>query len=455
MKRRDFLKSTGVLAGASVLGGMSVARGAQAAGDDVIKIALVGCGGRGRGAVQDRLSAGDNVKVVAIADAFEQNAKSAKEAFEAQEDDRFDIGDRVFAGFDAYKKAIDECDSVIIATAPGFRPIHYKYAVEKGKHVFMEKPCCVDARGYKMAMEANKIADEKGLVVVTGYQRHYELQYSQMVEQIAEGKIGEIMYSRVYWNGDGIWERPRQEGDTEMRYQMRNWYHFNWLCGDGIVEQHCHNIDVANWVHSLGNPFGPNAHPVKCNAMGGREVRKFPRFKNSGHRYDHYVCEFTFADGSQMFSQCRHQANCWNNVSETFYGTEGMGGPGWLNNRKGEAVWRFDGSKAENKKPGPYQYEHHMHAKFIREGIKNNDGWYSANSSMTSNLGRMAACSGKELTWDDAVEKGRDEFPYDLVMSWEADPPILPDTQMPVLPKEGEFIYENSVPVPGEWKWDA
>ena len=466
MKRRDFLKSTGAVAGATVLSGLTVARGAQAAGDDLIKIALVGCGGRGRGAVQDRLAAsnllkkegyGDNIKIVAIADAFEGNAKSAKEAFEATEDDRFDIGDRVFWGFGAYKKAIDECDSVIIATAPGFRPVHFSYAVEKGKHVFMEKPCAVDARGYRMAIEACKKADEKGLKIVTGYQRHYQKEYVTFVEQLKEGKMGELMYSRVYWNGDGIWERGRQQGDTEMAYQMRNWYHFNWLCGDNIIEQHCHNIDVANWVHSLGDPQGKNAHPIRCNAMGGREVRKFPRFKNSGHRFDHFTCEFTFADGSQMFSQCRHQANCWNNVSETFYGTQGMGGPGWINDRAGKEVWRNQGGYAL----GPYQWEHYMHAKFIREDIANNDAWYSAHSSMTSVLGRMAAYSGKEISWDDAVAKGRDEFPYDLFASmedddiWKADPPVTPDTVPPVLPKEGEVLYENSVPVPGEWKWDA
>ena len=238
MKRRDFLKTTGVLAGASVVGGMSVARGANASGSDLIKLALVGCGGRGRGALQQRLDVGDNVKVVAIADAFESAAKSAADAYSEMEDDRYDLKDGVFFGLDAYKKAIDKCDSVIIATAPGFRPIHFTYAVNAGKHVFMEKPCAVDARGYRMAIEAAKIADEKNLKVVCGYQRHYQNNYIGMVEQIKAGKIGRLMYSRVYWNGDGIWERPRQNGDTEMQYQMRNWYHFNWLCGDNIIEQH-------------------------------------------------------------------------------------------------------------------------------------------------------------------------------------------------------------------------
>ncbi len=466
MKRRDFLKTSGVLAGATAISSLGVARSAHAAGSDLIKVALVGCGGRGRGALQQRLEVKDNVKVVAIADAFEANARGAAEAFEAMAENsdsafagRTDLKDGVFFGLDAYKYAIDKCDSAIIATAPGFRPIHFAYAVDKGKHVFMEKPCAVDARGFKMAIAAAKIADEKNLKVVCGYQRHYQNPYIGMVEQIKAGKIGRLMYSRVYWNGDGIWERGRQAGDTEMTYQMRNWYHFNWLCGDNIIEQHCHNIDVGNWVHSLGNPFGENAHPITCNAMGGREVRKFPRFKNSGHRFDHFFCEFTFKDGSQMFSQCRQIANCWNNVSETFYGTEGMAGAGWVNDAQGKEVWRFQGDN-----PDPYKNEHVQHAKYIREDEKHNDAWFAANSSMTAVLGRYAAYSGKEISWDDAVENGRDEFPYDLVAEleandptkfWDAVPPVVPDAEAPAQPAEGEFIYENSVPVPGEWKWNA
>ena len=280
MKRRDFLKTTGVVAA-----GLSVARGAQAAGDDCIKIGLVGCGGRARGAIQNRLSANDNCKVVAICDVFEGNAKNAAEAFRATEDERYAFtDDNIFWGFEAYKNVIDACDQVLIVTTPAFRPIHYLYAAQQGKHIFMEKPCAVDVGGFKMAMEANKIADEKGLVVVVGYQRHYEPCYQQMIEKITEGAIGDVMYTRVYWNGDGIWERGREAGDTEMMYQMRNWYHFNWLCGDGIVEQHCHNIDIGNWIHCKGDFKGPLSHPVKVNAMGGREVRKFPRFLDSGYR---------------------------------------------------------------------------------------------------------------------------------------------------------------------------
>ncbi len=457
MQRRNFLKSSSLAAGVTLAGGLSVARSAHAAGSDVIKVGLIGCGGRGRGALKDRLSAKDNVKVVAICDIFEQKAKSTAEALNAMEDKRIALGKNIFWGFEAYKNVIDLCDQALIVTTPAFRPIHYLYAVQKGKHVFMEKPCAIDVGGYKLALEANKIADEKKLVVVVGYQRHYQPVYQQLIEKIKEGAIGDVMYTRVYWNNDGIWERPRTEGMTEMEYQVNNWYHFNWLCGDGIVEQHCHNIDIANWIHCKGDFKGPLSHPVKVNAMGGREVRKFPRFKNSGYRYDHYFCEFTYADGSQMFSQCRHQAKTWNNVSETVYGTNGSGAPGWLNDRNGKSVWKFDGSKPENQVPGPYQYEHHMQAKWIREGVAHNDGWFAAYSSMTSAFGRMAACSGKELLWDDVIANGRSEFPYEDAlagkMNWDSVPPIVPDKEMPQQPAKGEFIYEQSVPVPGQWNW--
>ncbi len=347
---------------------------------------------------------------------------------------------------------------MILATPPGFRPIHFAYAVDAGKQIFMEKPCAIDARGFRMLQKSARIADEKNLKVVCGFQRHYQNPYLGMFEQIKEGKIGQLKYSRVYWNQGGpTSKRTRVPGTTEMQFQVKFWYPFNWICGDHIVEQHCHNIDVGNWIHSLGDPTIPTAHPVKCNAMGGRETIKFPRFSITGNRYDHYCCEFTYADGTQMFSQCRHQHNSWFNVSETFVGTEGTAGCGWVKNLKGETIWKFQGED-----PDPYKNEHVHHAKYIREDIRHNDAWFAANSSMTAVMGRYAAYSGAEISWDDAVANGVDEFPYDLVAEieanapekfWDALPPTLPDTAPPAQPAEGEFIYENSVPVPGEWKW--
>ncbi|MDD3587182.1 MAG: Gfo/Idh/MocA family oxidoreductase [Thermoguttaceae bacterium] len=453
MKRRDFLKTTGAIAGTGLVG-MSVARGAQFKGDDVIRIGLVGCGGRGTGAIKQRLEVGDNIKVVAICDAFEEKAKNAFGMLQSMKDQYKGkitlTPDAVFSGFDSYRKVIDSCDQVLIATAPGFRPIHYKYAVEKGKHIFMEKPCCVDAPGFRMLMEANKMADDKGLCVVVGLQRHYDPRYQAFMKLYREGKLGDLMYSRVYWNGSGIWERKRQENDTEMMYQMRNWYHFNWLCGDNICEQHVHNIDVANWVHGKGDPL---CHPVKANGMGGRQIRCFPRFKDSGYRWDHYFIEFTYADGTQCFSQCRQQAKCFNSLDEVFYGTKAYGktvqsGEVWIKDRAENTLWKYEG-----KSPNPFQEEHIAQAGFIREGKKVNNGWYGAVSSFTACFGRMAAMSGQELTWDDAVAKGKAEFPTDAALTWEKNPPVMPDKEPPVMPAPGDVLYENSVALPGVWKW--
>ena len=457
MKRRDFLKTSGLVAGIGVTG-MNIARGANVKGDDVIKIGVVGCGGRARGALMDRLDVGDNVKLVAIADIFEENAKAAykmyKEAYGAKYGkDKIALSEKdVHVGFDSYKKVIDSCDEVIIATTPAFRPIHYMYAVKKGKHVFMEKPCCVDARGYRMLVEANKIADQKGLCVVVGLQRHYIDAYKMFFDAYMNGKLGDLMYSRVYWNGGGIWERPRKEGDTEMKYQMRNWYHFDWLSGDNFCEQHVHNIDVGIWLHGKGDP---KCHPIKCNAMGARQVRKFPQFKDSGYRYDHFSAEYTFADGTQMFSQCRQQGKCWNTVDEYFYGTKAWGHPSQGKDSKiwkrgtDELIWTSEGADGVSG----FKKEHIAQAEMIRSGKVVNNGWYAATSTFTAVLGLYAAFSGQEVEWDKVAEKGRDFFSYDLALSWETDPPVMPDKEPPAQPAPGQFIYESSVPVPGVWKW--
>ncbi|MDD3586232.1 MAG: Gfo/Idh/MocA family oxidoreductase [Thermoguttaceae bacterium] len=459
MKRRSFLKSSALLATASTVTGLNVARGAQAKGDDVIKVALVGCGNRGMGAIRQRLDVGDNMKLVAIGDAIEEKGKLAYGALQDMKSiykDKIALTpETVFSGFDAYKKAIDSCDQILLVTTPGFRPIQYRYAVEKGKHIFLEKPCCVDAPGYRQLLEANKIADEKGLCVVVGLQRHYEQRYLEWMKKYQDGLMGDIVCSRTYWNGSNIWERPRLENDTELKFQMRNWYHFVWISGDNIVEQHVHNIDVANWVHGKGDP---NFHPIKAIGMGGRQVRAFPRFRNSGYRWDHFTIEYTYPDGTKMFSQSRHQGNCWNMVNEEFEGTKGYGvigqmkDGGWIKERgSNNLLWKFDPSK--QKLPQPFQQEHNELVRFIREGIKHNDAWYAANSSFTGVLGRMAAYSGQEITWDDAVARGKAEFPEKEITSISDNPPVMPDTDPPIMPAEDDLLYENSSALPGYWKW--
>ena len=401
--RRSFLKSSAILSGAAMTG-LNLSRAAHAAGSDVIKVCLVGCGGRGNGAVRDNLKAaqeaGLKVQVVAVSDAFEARAKGTAESLRKEfKKDVVDLpDDRVFVGLDAYKKAIDcGVDMMINASPPGFRPYQYKYAIEAGKHVFMEKPVCVDAPGYRMVMAANKLADEKGLKVGVGLQRHHQASYIREIAAIKEGKIGDITFLRCYWNGGAIWIRHPAPDMNELQYQVHNWYHFTWLSGDNIVEQHVHNLDVCNWVM--------DDHPVEANGMGGCEMRYRGGNRGVGQIFDHHFVEFTYANGVKMFSQCRQINNCWNNVSEAAHGTKGSSGcssgPGGTN---------------------PYVQEHIDLLNAIVNNEKYNEGYYGANSTFTAILGRLATYSGQVVKWDDAVQGMPALAPE--ITSWDQDPPV-------------------------------
>lgn len=414
--RRDFLKgSAAAAAGAALVGNLNVARNAHAAGPDQIKVALIGCGGRGKGAAHDCLGVNDNLKIVAVADAFESNAKDAAAGLKRAFPEKVDISDdRVFVGLDAYQKAINcGVDLVLLASPPGFRPQHYSAAIAAGKHVFMEKPCCTDAPGFRVLMEANKLADEKGLKVGVGLQRRHDQSYLNGIQEIRDGKYGDIKLLRCYWNGGPIWIRKRQPEMTEMQFQVFNWYHFVWTGGDNIAEQHVHNLDVCNWVM--------DDHPIEANGMGGCQVRNN---KGIGQIFDHHFVEFTYGNGVKMYSQCRQQPGTWSSVSEHVHGTTGAGG---VPSRKGGG------------RSGPYQQEHIDLIKAIRDNAKYNEGWYGATSSMTAVLGRMATYSGQIVNWDDAVAKGPNEFPEKL--AWDANPRAMPD-------KDGNY----PMPVPGSYK---
>jgi len=434
--RREFLKTSGVLtaAGVGLASGLGISRSAHAQGSDLIKVALIGCGGRGRGAVEDRLDVGDNVKLVAVADAFEGNAKGAAGAFTAMTENekykgKVDIGDKVFSGFNAYKKAIDEsgCDQVLIATPPGFRPMHYAYAVEKGKHVFMEKPLTTDAQGFRSLMASNKKAEEKGLTVVVGLQRRHGYDYREWVKRIHDGAIGDLSYTRVYWNNSSdIWFRERSANDTEMQYQMKNWYHFVWLCGDNICEQHIHNLDVGNWIHSKGDKL---AHPVKAYGMGGLASRYLIPNKKESEIFDHHAVEFVYADGTRMFSQCRMNdpGNVWGSVSEHAHGSKGVGSACWLNSNDGKSIWRYEGVRGREE--NHFKIEHVHQSEAIRKGEKLHDGWYGSISSMIAVMGRMATYSGREISWDEVVEKGTTVFPHGKELTWNTETPTKPNAE--------------------------
>jgi myo-inositol 2-dehydrogenase / D-chiro-inositol 1-dehydrogenase len=412
--RREFLKrSTAAAAGLALAGGLNLARSAHAAGGDELKVALIGCGGRGTGAAVNCLGSCENVKLIAIADAFENNAKGALANLKKDESIKTKIDvpdDRIFVGFDAYQKAIAAGpDVVLIATPPGFRPLHYAAAIQAGKHVFMEKPCCVDAPGFRSLMETNKLADEKSLKIAVGLQRRHSKDFIKPVKAIQDGSLGTITLFRAYWNCGPIWVRSRHPGQTEMEYQMRNWYHFVWLCGDHIVEQHVHNLDICNWVKG--------DHPVKANGMGSCHCRDN---RGIGQIYDNHFVEFTYKDGTKLYSQCRQQPNTWSTMTQFIHGTKGV-------------------KELPSNGSDGYPQEHVDLFNAIRKNEKLNDGWHAATSSFTAVLGRMATYSGAAVNWDDAVAKGPDEMPKKF--AFDADPPVLPD-------KDGNY----PIPIPGIYR---
>ena len=386
-----------------------------------IKVALIGCGGRGTGAVSQALEADQDVRIVAMADAFRDRVDECLESLSEKypNSERININDDViFIGFDGYKEAIDLADVVILTTPPAFRPLHFEYAISKNKHVFMEKPVATDVAGIKKVLKAGKEANRKKLNVVVGLQRHYQKSYKIIKDRIDRGRIGEIISGQVYWNSGGVWVKPRENGQTELEYQMRNWYYFNWLCGDHIVEQHIHNIDVANWF--IG------ATPISAQGMGGREVRKG---KDHGQIFDHHFVEFTYPDGQVISSQCRHQKGCMNRVEETFQTTRGNftingGGDGIIKNKRGRLIYQHDSSDDIN----PYQQEHNELFSAIKAGDHRlDDTQRGVNATMSAIMGRMATYSGKVINWDEAFSYDHSLVPE--LHSFSDEPPVVPNSQ--------------------------
>ena len=417
--RRDFLRgSMAVGAGIAV----SAATHAHAAsGSGEIKLGLIGCGGRGSGASSQALSTGNNqITLWAMGDAHKDRLDSSYSQLSNKFTDRVKVPDeRKFVGLDAYEKVIAECDIVILATPPGFRPYHFEAAINAGKHVFMEKPVATDAPGVRKVLEVAKIADEKGLKVVCGLQRRYQDCYLAALKEVKENDIiGDIVGGQVYWNSGGVWVKERLPGQTELQYQLINWYYFNWLCGDHIAEQHIHNIDVANWF------IGSN--PVSAQGMGGRQVRTDKKF---GEIYDHHYVEFTYANGVRINSQSRHQKNCKNEVREELVGTKGIlyldnGGRCYAVDHKGKDLWRYRSTAPGRKDPDPYQIEHNVLQDAILNNKAKNDAYFTADSTMTSILGRMATYGGKEVKWDAALNSKIQLMPAKV--TWDTEPPSKP-----------------------------
>ena len=431
--RRTFCKqtaaaTTGILASTLPLDAMS-----NVYDNKKLKLALIGCGGRGSGAAVQALTADDKVELYAMADAFRDRIDSSlngiKEHFDGSKN--IDVKEKnMFTGFDAYKKAIDLCDVVILTTPPGFRPLHFEYAINNDKHVFMEKPLATDAPGIRKVLEVAKIAKEKKLNVVVGLQRHYQDKYITLYNKVVNGDIGKIVSGQVYWNDGGVWVKKRKPSQSELEYQMRNWYYFTWLCGDHILEQHIHNIDVANWF--IGD------YPISAQGMGGREVRNGI---DHGQIFDHHFVEFTYASGAVISSQCRHQTGTASRVDEVFQGSNGsvVTGKGEMTDLSGNIKYKYPNKR--NEDPNPYQVEHDKLFQSIRNNEVINDVEYGAKSTMTAIMGRMATYTGKKITWDQAINSKEMLVPNNL--TWNSTPPTLPDDNgkyLVAIPGKTQFI---------------
>ena len=363
----------------------------QGQGGDELRVGLVGCGGRGSGAIAQALSTKGPTRLVAIADMFGDRLDGCLDALGENEamKKRVEVGkEKRFVGPDAYLGVLaSDCDVVVIATPPHFRPAHFEAAIAAKKHVFFEKPVAVDAPGVRRVLAAAAKAQQMGLAVCSGLQRHHQNGYLEIMQRIHGGDLGRLLFARCSWNQGGLWHAERQEQWSDMEWQLRNWLYFTWLSGDHIVEQHVHNLDVINWAMQ--------GHPTRCRGMGGRQVRTDPKF---GHIFDHHAVQYQFDNGAWSFSECRQIDGCANDVSEHVYGTQGEAhmGNGWR--ITGDKAWTHAGPNND-----AYQTEHDDLFAAIRAGKPFNEGQMVAESTLTAIMGRMATYSGKEITWEQAL----------------------------------------------------
>jgi predicted dehydrogenase len=409
--RRSFLRGT-----SAALAALPVARFAHAQGSGDLKLGLVGGGGRGTGAANQALKAYKGLKLTAIAELYEDRADIAVENLAKQNEGQVDVPkERRFLGFDAYKKAIAACDIIILASPCTFRPLMFEEAVKAGKHVFMEKPVAVDAPGVRRVLEANKIAKQKGLKVGVGLQRRHKAGYLEAVKRVQDGALGQQLYYRAFWNmGAARAMVPRKPGMSELEFQLRNQFYFAWQCGDIIVDQGLHNLDIINWIKG--------AYPIAARGMGGAEVRKG---RDAGALYDHFNIEYEYADGTRCFQTNRQIPGTWAYVAECAHGTDG-----WIemvNDRnvfviRGKNEWR---RPVEEKVKDPYQQEHDDLLAAIIGNQDYNEAERGALSTMSVIMGRMAGYSGREIFWDEAIKSERMIAP--IIDSFDAEPPVKPD----------------------------
>lgn len=397
--RRDFMKTSG-LAVAAAGASLSIARSAHAAGSDVLKIGLVGCGGRGSGAAIQALTADPNVKLVAVGDAFPDALSSGLANIEHAAQgkkfgDRVDVPkDRQFVGFDNYKQVCDaDIDVVLLAAPPHFRPDHIEYAVKKGLHVFAEKPVAVDAIGVHRVLAAGEEAKKKNLAVVSGLCWRYDFGARAAMEKVLSGEIGDVTAIHAAYNSPGRPKWPmeaRKDGWSDMEYQLRNWYYYTWLSGDSITEQAIHSLDKAAWA--MGDK-----PPVHCTALGGLQARLDPE---RGNIYDHFAVVYEYAGGVRVFFNNAQIPGIDGDVSTHIMGTKANAAieRPKIETRAGDTLWRYKGPEK-----AMHQVEHDELFAGLRSGKIINNTHYMAYSTMLTIMGRMAAYTGKRITWEQAM----------------------------------------------------
>lgn len=439
ISRKKFLENSALYVGGAMLGPLAgkedkISR-TGATGDSTLKLALIGCGGRGTGAVRDAMQADEALELVAMADIFQDKIDSCygrlkkidgvKEKISVPEQQRF-------VGLESYKQAIELADVVLLATPPAFRPFHFEAAVQAGKHVFMEKPLACDAPGIRKILAAGEVADQKGLKVVVGLQNRYGASQRDFVNRINRGDIGDITSMRCQYMIGDITLIPREPGQSELEYQLRNWRHFCWLWGGSPAALTLHYLDIVNWVK--------DTHPVRAIGTGGRAVFEGP---DRGNVYDHFYIEYEYADGTRLHSTTRHVMGGWSNMGCYFQGTEGIANLHAskreieMKKKNGEVLWNHQYGGDDG--PSRYVLEHKALFEAIREDEPHNDTVWGAHSTMSTIMGRMAVHSGHYIEWEEALNSDVVLVPENLTF----------DSEAPVMPKEDGHY---AIPIPGNKK---
>ncbi len=409
--RRKFLKTSALLAGGALAGPLPLERAIHAAGSGAIRIGLIGCGGRGTGAAVNAMNAGKDVRLVAMADVFRDRLETSRKRLKAGKPDQVAVNEsRCFVGFDAYHDLIESgVDVVLIAAASHFHPEMLKACVDAGKHVFCEKPHGIDVPGLRISMAASEEAKKKGLSLVSGLCWRYDPGVRETMKRVLDGAIGEIVAIQENYVGGPYIIRDRQPGWSEMEYQMRNWYHFNWLSGDQTAQQLIHSLDKASWA--MGDK-----PPVTAWGMGGRQVCVGPTY---GDQYDHQTVVFEYPNGVRVFGLTRDMPECYNDTSDFIMGTKGR--CDLLNYRiEGENPWRYEGPKGNM-----YDVEQQELFDSIRSGKPVNNGAYMCLSTMLAIVAQMAVYSGQIVPWEKAIQSRR-SFALDRY-DWDVQPPVTPD----------------------------